>query len=207
MFGNYAEINPTLNYHRGVIKNLESGYNDMPNFQLTQQTKGYPLDQRKKNLINVPNDNYYCGGESSLALRGLQMNNTPLSVMYFSGENIARLQKQLRRVIYNMSDNKFRLDEDQNEEDLLIAMRAVFLDNAKHLPTEIVRQVKELNAITIDYIAPDMLTNIKQQYNYLRDISQPLQMMDHPLNVNRAGRKTLPSYTSVWGAMPVKNSF
>jgi len=135
------------------------------------------------------------------------MNNTPLSVMYFSNENIKRLQSQLKRAIYNMSDSKFKLDENQNEEDLLLAMRAVFLDNAKNLPTEIVRQVKELNAITIDYIAPDMLTNIKQQYNYLRDISQPLQMMDRPLNVNRAGRRTLPSYTSVWGSMPVKNSF
>jgi hypothetical protein len=194
MFGNYAEINPTLNYNKRVTGNLQSGHNDAPN---------YPLTQHVQNTQN----NYYCGGDSSLALRGLQMDNTELSTMYFSEENITRIQKQLKRAIYNMTDGKFRLDIDQNEEDLLLAMRAVYLDKSKHLPHELIRQVKELNVKTIEYIAPDMLTNIKQQYNYLRDISKPMQIMNHPLNVNRAGRKTLPSYTSVWGEFPNKETF
>lgn len=199
MFNNYAELNQRLNYNKGISGNLPYGYNDMPNFPITQK----PV----KNQNNKQDDNYYCGGQSSLALRGLQINNTKVSELYFSNENIARIQKQIKRAIYEMSDRKFKLTEDQNEQDLIIAMRAVFLDNSKNLPNEIVRQVKELNALTIDYIAPDMLTTIKQQYNYLRDISRPPQMMDHPVNVNRAGRKMLPSYTSVWGSMPATSTF
>lgn len=199
MFTNYAEFNPKLNYNKEISGNLPYGQNDMPNFQMTQR----PI----KNDGSKKEYNYYCGGQSSLALRGLQMNNTKVSELYFSEENISRIQKQIKRTIYDMSNGIFKLKEDQNEEDLLIAMRAVFLDNSKNLPTEIVRQVKELNAMTIDYICPDMLTAIKQQYNYLRDISRPPQMMDHPLNVNRAGRKLLPSYTSVWGSMPMTSTF
>jgi hypothetical protein len=46
---------------------------------------------------------------------------------------------------------------------------------------------------------PDIMTNVKQAYGYLQDISQPLKPIVRPLNVSNAGRKTLPSMTTVWG--------
>ena len=37
---------------------------------------------------------YYDGGNSSLAIRGMGMENTPLSTEYFSKENMKRIQKK-----------------------------------------------------------------------------------------------------------------
>ena len=187
---NYAQINPTLNYTTGFPKGENPyfpKYQDNPSFSKYQDNLKYG------------GDDYYCGGNSSLAIGGLQMDNNPVSKLYFSKENIKRLQKQIKREILRESNGKFIVKIDQDELDLLIAMRAVFFENAKNLPTHIVRQVKELNTQTLDYIIPDMMTNIKQQIGYIKDISGPTNPIDRPLNVNRAGRKTLPSATTVWG--------
>lgn len=181
----YAQINPSLNYNTAVPKN--NNFEDYPSFSKYQDNMSYKGEE------------YYCGGNSSLAIGGLQMDNTPVSELYFSRENMKRIQKQIKREVLRESDGKFVLKIDQDEMDLLVAMRAVFFDNAKNLPTNVVRQVKELNKLTLDYIIPDMMTNIKQQIGYLRDISHPPNPMARPLNVNRAGRKTLPSPTTVWG--------
>ena len=150
----------------------------------------------QENISHV--DQYYCGDNSSLALRSVRMENTPLSELYFSKENIKRIQNQIKKEIFRLSNKKFKLVVDQDESDLLLAMRAVFLDNANHLPTHIVRQVKDLNKKLIDYIIPDMITNIKQHNGYIKEINKPIIPLPQPINVNNAGRKTLPSFTSIW---------
>lgn len=127
------------------------------------------------------------------------MVSSPLSELYFSKENVSRIQRQIKKEIYKRTNGKYQLTVDQNEQDLLVAMRAVYLENTKSLPNHIVRQVKELNKHTINYIVPDMITNIKSQAGYLRDIDAPIVPPDRPLNVSHAGRKTLPSLTSAWG--------
>lgn len=179
---NFADINPKLSYNKGTSKN---SYEDRPEFSTYQD--------------NLSNNNYYCGGSSSLALRGMQMDNSELSEMYFSDENMERLQRQIRREVYRESNGKFKLEVDQDKSDLLIIMRAVFLENARHLPTKIISQVKELNKLTLEYLIPDLMSNIRQDIGYLRDITTPLKPLDRPLNVNRGGRKTLPSFTTTWG--------
>jgi len=181
---NYAELNPTVNYNRGIPKS--ASFEDKPDFY-----------SRQDNLNN--NNTYYCGGNSSLALRGMQMDNDELSLMYFSTENVNRIQRHIKNEVYRQSRGKYNLDVDQDELDLLLIMRTVFLEHAKHLPTHIVRQVKELNKKTLVYLMPDVMTNIKQDIGYIKDITTPIKPLERPLNVNRGGRKTLPSFTTTWG--------
>lgn len=157
---------------------------------------GYDMTQNVK-LDN--NNQYYCGGNSSLALRSVGMNNTSLSDMFFSKENVDRIQKKIKSAVKTMSNGKFRMDVDQDELELNLAMRAVFLDYGKNLPNHLVRQVKVLNQQVLDYIMPEVMTNVNQYYGYLKDISQPYKTLPRPMNVNNAGTKTLPSMTSRWG--------
>jgi hypothetical protein len=180
----YAEVNGKLNYNKG----LNSSSNNYPRF-----------DKRTQSLNNnVMDDNYYCGGKSSLALRGMQMNNTPVSIAYFSNKNIARIQKYIKREIFKRSHGEYILEMDQDENDLILVMRAVFFEYSRHLPTNVDEQVRELNRYTLREIIPGMMTNIEQQMLYLRDISQPIQPIALPLNVNNGGRRNLPSVTSLW---------
>ena len=46
---------------------------------------------------------------------------------------------------------------------------------------------------------PDLMTNIQQAYQYNKFINEPLKPIMRPMNVSHAGRKTLPSISSVWG--------
>jgi hypothetical protein len=172
---NYSELNPQLNYKKNVDQ-------DIPSFEKTQN--------------NNTQDNYYCGGKSTYAIGGMRMNNTKLSVTYFSDKNIAKIQEMIKISVYRESKGKFRLDVDQDESDLLVTMRYIYIEHALHLPTHIKEQVNVLNKKTINYIVPDMLTNIKQQYMYLKDISEPIKTIDRPLNVS--SRKQLPSTTNIW---------
>jgi hypothetical protein len=122
---------------------------------------------------------------------------TPLGEIFFSPENIGRLQKQIKKEIFIRSNGKYKLNVDQNESDLLVVMRAVYISDAVNSPYRIVHQVKELNHRTIERIIPDMLSMIKQDQQYLNELDRPINVLPYPVNVSRAGRLSLPSTTSV----------
>ena len=134
---------------------------------------------------------------ASTALKGMIEQNT-VNKLFFSGENIQRIQKKIKVAVYEKSGGKFKMDEDQDESDLIIVMRAVYFDRCKNLPDNPVRQVKKLNQQVVDYLLPDMLTNIRQYYGYIRDISSPLVPPMRPISTSSSGRRILPSYTNTW---------
>lgn len=125
--------------------------------------------------------------------------NSELSKMFFSDKNIKRLQKQIKKEVFKKTKGKFRLDVDQEERDVLIVMRAVYLEYGRFQPGQIVRQVKRLNKLVLHEMLPSMITEIRQYYGYLNEINGPLKPIARPLNMGNAGRRTLPSISTVWG--------
>lgn len=121
-----------------------------------------------------------------------------LSHIFYSDENVARVQKLLKQEVFLRTKGQFRLDEDQDENDILVVMKSVFDEYAKHLPYKIIHQVKALNKKTIEAIIPGVITNVKQTHAYLQEINGPIKPIDRPVNVNHAGRRTLPSVTTIW---------
>jgi hypothetical protein len=191
----YSEINPSINYNKSLPS--VSGYGNQSGISQYEETPQFNKFQELYGQNRTFSDNY-CGGASSLAIGGLQLENTPVSLLYFSDENMSRIQKQIKREISRLSNGSFRMEVNQDEADLLLAMRYIFIEFSKNLPTHIVKQVKILNRQLLNYIIPDIMTNIKQHYMYLKEISQPIRPLDQPLNVNNKGRKTLPSVTTLW---------
>jgi hypothetical protein len=193
---NNMQQNITINLdnNKNKINTLNVPFN-MDTFNNTKYNDGYDMTQ------NINNDNtvHYNGDNSSLALRSVLMNNTSLSKLFFSKENVDRIQKKIKTSVITLSKGKFKMDVDQDEIELNLAMRAVFLDHGKNLENYLVRQVKVLNQHVLDSIMPEIMTNIQQYYGYLKDISQPYTTLARPMNVNNAGTKTLPSMTSRWG--------
>lgn len=177
-FGNYAPINRTLSY------------GDPDNYSLARDELGdAPADPYR-----VP-ENYY----TRLALRQWKICPSDVAKMFFSVKNIKRIQKHLKREIYNRSYGKFKLSEDQDVLDLLQSMVVVYGQYGKDIPDCVIRQVKLLNVQTVQYIAPDMITNLKQHYSYLDDIKNPINPLPQPLNVNNAGRLQLPGIAQQYG--------
>jgi hypothetical protein len=134
---------------------------------------------------------------ATTALKGVQT-ESELSKLFFSDTNIKRIQKMIKDAVFERTNGQFRVDVDQELRELFIAMRAVYIEHARFLPGQLVRQVKKLNLKVIDEVVPGMITEIRQYYGYLKEINKPLTPINRPLNVNNAGRKQLPSLTTIW---------
>lgn len=187
---NYAQLNPTPTYKKNMPSNFESlqssqKYIDYRN----NNTDGYYEKYQQSSTVNYD--------RARQATQGFFEKNH-ITVVFFSDENMKRIQKKIKEEVIKRTKGQYQLDEDQDEADLTIVMRAVYLDKCKNLPGETVRQVKLLNQQTVDYIVPDLISNIKQYFGYIKDINQPLQPMMRPMNVSSSGRRLLPSVTTLY---------
>ncbi len=187
---NYAQLNPTPTYKKNMPSNFESlqssqKYIDYRN----NNTDGYYEKYQQSSTVNYD--------RARQATQGFFEKNH-ITVVFFSDENMKRIQKKIKEEVIRRTKGQYQLDEDQDESDLTIVMRAVYLDKCKNLPGETVRQVKLLNQQTVDYIVPDLISNIKQYFGYINDINKPLQPMMRPMNVSSSGRRLLPSVTTLY---------
>jgi len=197
-YSNFSQINPSPSYNRNMPSNFDS---IIPNVSKNSTDKIKEKDYKNNNSSGYyekfqesTNSSY---DRARYATKSFFEKNE-ITKLFFSDENVKRIQKKIKQDIYIKTKGQYTLDEDQDESDLVIAMRAVYLDKCKNLQGQTVRQVKLLNQQTVNYVVPDMITNIKQYFGYIKDINQPLIPMMRPMNVNNAGRKLLPSITTIW---------
>lgn len=116
--------------------------------------------------------------------------NTPLSLNFFSKENINNIQLLIRRTVYFRSNNK-HIISNQNEQQLLIIMRSMYLQYGKNLNYDIDKQTNVLNNLTVDWAAINILSNIDQYISYKKTCStlpMPLERAQLP---SQKGTKTL----------------
>jgi hypothetical protein len=193
---NYSPITSRLSYKTnpamGGITPL-NGNLDTPQFEKYEEDNLSSRFKPKPDLARMAmKQEYYAACDSNA-------NESELTRMFFSHENVKRIQKLLKQKIFVESKGAFKLDTDQSLDDLLIAMRGTFLLESRHLPFKIVHQVKELNRKVVDNTYPDMLTSIRQQYDYIKEINRPIVPISRPLNVGHSGRRSAPALTSAFG--------
>lgn len=149
-------------------------------------------------IYNPTNGFNRCNKEQCYGMLKDYAQFSPVAKAFFSKENIKVLQQALKDAIKIMSHGKINLLEDQNESDLLIAMRATYLNEGMNQLDNIPFQVKQLNKRLINSIVPEMITAILGQYNYLKEINEPRRLVPLPINTSVKGRNTLPSVTTTW---------
>jgi hypothetical protein len=200
---NFAQLNPLPSYKR----NLASNFANLTSVPTPNQTQYDMSTAKNKDYKNINSEVFYEKYQQSgstqnydrarQATQGFFEKNE-ITIMFFSDDNMKRIQQKIKEEVYRRTNGQYTLDEDQDESDLMIVMRSLYLDKCKNLLDQPIRQVKLLNQQTVDYIVPDMITNIKQYFGYVKDINKPLTPMMRPMNVNNAGRKLLPSITTLW---------
>jgi hypothetical protein len=157
-----------------------------------------PLKNYKTSMYEQNKNNWATNNSIQETMLKSIYTPTPLGEVYFSPDNIARIQNRIKKEIFIRSNGKYKLDIEQDESDLLIVMRDVYISYAKNMPYKIIHQVKELNHITIEKIIPDMLSMIKQDEEYINQLDKPIIPIALPVNVSRAGRLSLPSVTTTF---------
>lgn len=148
---------------------------------------------------NTSTNNWATCGSISKSMLGNISQPTPLSELFLSKNNIIRVQNKIKKEVFKRTNGKFVIGVNQNETDLIVVMVSVYVANSINAPYNLVRQVKELNHLTIERIVPDMISMIKMEQEYLKVISSPINPIPLPINVNNAGRRgTLPSVTTTF---------
>lgn len=116
-----------------------------------------------------------------------------LGKFFFHPKNIDNLQKQIIKKVFVETKGDY-LIEKQNEMDLLVVMRSIFLQNHE-LPRGLKLQIEYLNNLVLIQVVPEIITNVLMYVGYLEKINNPVEIMERPLNVSNTGLKTLPSVT------------
>jgi hypothetical protein len=191
---NYSFINKYTNNDFTFKGNLIFNYHNDENKNIKNYNKYTDIDNVNSNERN----NWATENSIQKSLLKSVYTPTPLGEVFFSPDNIKRLQNKIRKSIFIETKGKYKLQVDQNESDLLVVMRAVYIQDSYNAPYRIIHQVKELNDKVINRILPDMISNIKQNEEYLNIIDKPIDPIPLPVNVSRAGRLSLPSITTIW---------
>ena len=117
---------------------------------------------------------------------------TPVSQKFFSPDNIKLLQNAIRRYVYEKSQPKGYVIDDQSVDELKIIMRAIYYQYARNLPFDISAQVVDLNEKVVAWSAPHIMSAVDHYYYYLDDISHMPVPLKQPESLSSAGTKSLP---------------
>ena len=115
-----------------------------------------------------------------------------VSEIFFSSENVDRIQNWIRSEVFNKSKPKGYVIDKQSVEELKIIMRAIYLQYARNLPNDIGGQVKDLNQKVIDWAVPHILSAVDHYHFYINDISHLPVPLAHMQHLSRAGTRSLP---------------
>lgn len=124
-------------------------------------------------------------------LRG-NWETTPVSKIFFSAENMTLIQNGIRRDVYNKSQPKGYVIDDQSVDEIKMIMRAIFYQYSRNLATDIQGQITDLNQKVLDWCVPHILSAVDHYVYYIQDISHLPVPLAQPPNLSRAGTRSLP---------------
>lgn len=212
--GNNSSLDPNSNFYKWNKRSIPDYFQLNTGIHLTNyEHNPSVLDDNYRNIYQEPNplafrsDNMnestydICAGASDNKIYHLLKRYTelsPVAKLFFSKGNLHRIQKLIKAEVLQRTQGRFILTEDQSDDDLVIVMAYIYQEYGRNLPDHVVHQVKRLNLRTVNYLIPDVISNIKQYYNYQKEINEPIKPIDRPVNFSNKGRKLLPSITTVW---------
>jgi len=126
--------------------------------------------------------------EGEDAIRG-NMLASPLNQAYFSPANVQIVQNKLRKEVYDRSKGEFLIDP-QSVDELLIAMRAMYLQYGRNQPDNIPGQISELNQLVADWCVPKIIAECSMHKTYLHDIQNLPVPLAHPILLTKTGSKS-----------------
>tara|TARA_B100001939_G_scaffold311422_1_gene293960 strand:+ start:18 stop:458 length:441 start_codon:yes stop_codon:yes gene_type:complete len=138
----------------------------------------------EQNYYQVQNKNY-----RDIGIKGNFEKNC-VNDLFFSQTNIDALQTGLKNLVANKTQGKHIIGA-QSESELMVIMRAIYLEYGMNLQTNVLEQIKDLNKKVLDFSVPRILVDLEQYDKYIADASQMHTPMDRSINVSNKGNKVL----------------
>ena len=95
--------------------------------------------------------------------------STLLNEVFFSADNIAKLQQDIQDQVFLMSGNKYRIDK-QDEQQLKIIMRSYYLMYAENNDLKVAEELDSLNKRVVGYSAAKVYSEVDFYHFYVQDI-------------------------------------
>ena len=163
------------------------------------------MDKKPKYGLHELPAAYFCDNTKASAMRNEMIKNQVritecdqgnLETTFFSDENIELVNKQLILGVFKKTNGKIKIPP-QSSQSLIIVMRYVFLEFARHLPYDIMGQIKDLNCMVVSEILPNIITNVNQRIDYLKEIENPRKILELPKSVSSKNSRTLASTSTI----------
>ncbi len=157
----------------------------------------------------TPDDKALSSSNTSHLFKNL-FGETLLTRLFFSDKNVQSIQNLIKFLVHR--ETKYVVDT-QSTKELLIVMRGIFLEHNSHPPLpdkkmtddqrtklyiKYQNEVARLNELVVNYSVPKVVSQMQQYVLYLRDASQPLQIMDKPKFDSITGERQYRTPTQVF---------
>jgi len=116
--------------------------------------------------------------------------DSTLSKVYFSQENVQIIQNGIRAGVYQQSNNQYIIGN-QNCDTLKIIMRSVYLQHSINNKQHIKKQIENLNKIVLDYCVTNILGEAQGYLTYIKDVSTLATPMDRPVMTSTNDKQLL----------------
>jgi hypothetical protein len=113
--------------------------------------------------------------------------DTPLSLAFFSSENIGIIQNEIQQGVYKRSKGEFEIGL-QDEDELKIIMRSIFLQNSLNMQCNFREQIISLNNLVLAYAVEQIYKEAVSYLKYKRDASNMYVLLSHPTNSSTRGK-------------------
>lgn len=115
-------------------------------------------------------------------------NNTLLSEVFFSKQNIQIVQNGLRAGIYHKSKGQYTIPP-QDCDALKIIMRSIFLQHAANQKQDVTEQVNQLNQLVLNYCIQQVYSEAQGYIKYVSDVSTLAIPIAHPVMADNTDRE------------------
>ena len=136
-----------------------------------------------KDINMVPGESPMFVNFQDNAIKGIH-EETGLSEVYFSKENMALLQSAIR---YEVNQITGKIIDKQSPNELSIVMRSIYLQNGNPMVSSnsIKKEVVKLNSMVIDYCSEQISTQVLQYQGYIQKLTTLPVPIERPQQVDR----------------------
>ena len=209
---------PSGNIHPSEIQNVNiNAQNNIKNQRTilsvqkertTNYTEPNLSSPGKYNFSADDGDKQLAGSNTKYMFKNLY-GETPLTFLYFSDKNIKNIQNLIR---YLVSKEIGQNIDEQNNTELMIIMRSIFLEYSQHpvlldetmsseRRTAVLKlytnEVDRLNQLVVNETVPKVISAVQQYFCYLKDSSQPPEQIARPVSVSTCGERSYRSVTQL----------
>lgn len=121
--------------------------------------------------------------------KSMNLDENLLAGVFFGRANLDALQVGMRNRVLNESEGGYAIGR-QSEVDLIILMRSVYMDHARHDErAPLLEQVRELNDLVLQRAVRLIMSYIRQDEGYKRDVSTLPELLDRPTFMSSHGQR------------------